>query len=192
MKDLLDDREMPDARWNFEVNLLADSDDTIEAMTDAFVAAIVGNEDRVCVHWGRSLNQARIAAFRDALPVGTCYCASTLEREQDSRFPPLSWLASRIDSEDSRPSTVDCFVVVAGTASSRPAVGTGVVVMSWPLSGAGDDLASLVSLLELELDGVMTNSPDLLKIALQDRGMWPSCFEQPVREPVPESVCDVA
>lgn len=184
MGELLHDPSMPDARWNFELSLLMDGDD-LEQFETEVVAALGDDSARVCIHWGRTLDNDKIEHLRGRLPPNTCSCASTMERERNSRLPPFRFVAAMWDTG----STVDCSVVMDAVAASARPVGEGVVLMSWPTPGGNETAASLSALIDAGLVGIMTDNPELLRNVLIYRGMWPRCFEQPVTVEVLDYAC---
>ncbi|MDQ2725227.1 MAG: glycerophosphodiester phosphodiesterase [Actinomycetota bacterium] len=152
----------PDIRWN------------IDAKHDAVVGPLAqvirraGAIDRVCV---TSFSDRRLVRVRRALGPELCTAMGPLSvaaLRAASFVPPVvpapTWAAgaAQVPMAQGRISIVDPrFVATAHRA--------GLAVHVWTV----DDATTIERLVDLGVDGIMTDRPTLLRAVLQRRGRWP-------------------
>ncbi len=153
---------MPDTRFNIEPK----TDAAVEPLVD--VIRRTGALDRVCVG---SFKDHRLATARRALGPGLCTSTGTFTTARvriGSWLPGVGPFLARTAAACTQvPARYGPFPVVDST-SVRFAHGIGLAVHVWTI----DDPAEMVRLLDLGVDGVMTDQPTLLKQVLIDRGQW--------------------
>jgi glycerophosphoryl diester phosphodiesterase len=157
LEDVL--RTWPDLR----VNVDAKSDDTVQPLIDLLRRADA--IERVCVG---SFRDRRISRMRDALGPGVCTSTGPIGT--------LRWrLASSVPGRPLMPATPCAQVplryygvplVTARTVAAAHAEGMQVHV--WTI----DDAEEMRRLLDLGVDGIMTDRPKVLKAVLAERGQW--------------------
>jgi glycerophosphoryl diester phosphodiesterase len=135
------------------------------------------SEDRVCVG---SFSQARIRAFRRATGGRVATAAAPAEAAA-FRALPSARLARTVAA---RPAVLQVPqrrgpfpVVTAGFV--RRAHAAGLHVHVWTV----DDPAEMRRLLDLGVDGLITDRTDLLRAVLLERGAWQQPAEEPGSEP---------
>lgn len=156
MADLLE--EFPDARFNID----AKADPAVGPLAD--LIRRTGTKDRVCLG---SFSDRRLAALRAA--VGPRVATSMGPREvfrllraARMRRPfRTTAVAAQVPVAFSR-------VTIVTEAFLTTAHRTGVEVHVWTI----DDEAEMRRLLDLGVDGLMSDRPDLLRRVLTERGAW--------------------
>ena len=156
--DLLD--AWPDVRINLDVK----SDSAVPAAIDAIRA--VGAIDRVCV---AAFSTKRIDAVREALGARLCTALGP-HAALRLRLPASARRGLRIAGQCAQvPARIGRRVFVderyIGTAHAL-----GLAVHVWTVN----DAAEMTRLLDLGVDGIMTDRADLLRDLLAARGQWPS------------------
>lgn len=171
VETLLAAPELADVRWNFE---LKGGDEKTAALLGTAMATTDATE-RVCVSFGVAV---RVQAMRDALPEGTCMCATILERA-------LDWdiLAGTLDSvgvDDRVVCTQMASEPVAGTTllqvdqrDVRRAHERDLAVHVYDLLGLETSEADIERWLDLGVDGIITDDHETLRKVFQERGLWP-------------------
>ncbi len=153
--------EFPDVRFNIDIK----SDAAVEPL--AALVRATGSHDRVCVG---AFSQRRIARFRALVGRRVATAAGPLEVGLFRAVP-----AARIVDVLTRSAAVvlqvpfrrkGVTVLTAGLISRAHALGLHVHV--WTV----DDPGQMHELLDLGVDGVMTDRTDLLRDVLVDRGQW--------------------
>lgn len=149
----------PDTRFNI--------DPKTDAAADALAAALDRHQafGRVCVG---SFSGGRLARLRQRFGPRLCTSAGPLEVARN-------WLAGKGLPVD--PSAPDCFQVpvrqygveIVTPAFLRAAHAAGKPVHVWTI----DDAVEMGRLLELGVDGIMTDRPTLLREVMEGRGVWP-------------------
>lgn len=151
LSDLLE--EFPDARFNIDTK----SDAAVEPLLAVLYRH--GSVDRVCIG---SFSHRRLTAVRRR--VRACTSASPLEVVQ--------WLGGHV------PSAPDCFQVpvargpvsVVTARSVARAKRAGKPVHVWTI----DDPREMQRLIDVGVDGIMTDDPVTLKRVAIDNGRWPA------------------
>jgi glycerophosphoryl diester phosphodiesterase len=149
-------------RWNdVSVNIDAKADDTVAPLVelvsrlDAFNRVCIGSFSDRRVARIRALAGGRICSSMGQVASGMAYIASRSGRmprfHADCLQVPQRWGRLRIDRR---------FVNAAHHA--------GLHVHVWTV----DDEAEMESLLDLGVDGIMTDRPRILKQVLEARGLW--------------------
>jgi glycerophosphoryl diester phosphodiesterase len=164
LRDLLAD--FPDVRFNIDAKHPATSRPLVE------VLAVADALDRVCL---ASFSDARLRWLRSALGPGVCTALGPREVGQlklASVGGPLARLLPRL------PATARCVQVPVGPGL-LPLVDRrfvdmahdrGLVVHVWTV----DDATVMHRLLDLGVDGIMTDRPAVLRDVLLQRGQWPA------------------
>ena len=160
MDDLLTD--FPDALFNID----AKSDAAVEPLAE--VLERTGALDRVCL---ASFSSARLQALRHrlgpaaVLSLGTRQVVRLVARSRHLpvpvRFPGA--VAAQVPVRLNR-------VPVATPGFIRTAQRLGLEVHVWTI----DDAAEMERLLDLGVEGLLTDRPDVLRSVLQRRGSWPT------------------
>lgn len=152
---------LPDARFNIDVKADAAVEATVRVVREASA------EQRVCL---ASFSGARLARLRHLCP-RAARSGGPLEIAA-LKLGPVAWvrrLAARRG--------VDCVQVpvrrgpltLVTPRFVRRAHATGVQVHVWTV----DDPAEMRRLLEIGVDGIVTDRPDVLRDVLTERGSWP-------------------
>lgn len=144
---------LPDARWNIDVK----SDDAVDPTSDLLTR--LGVLDRVCL---ASFAHARLVALRRRLP-GVVTSASTREGAQmvlGLGVPTAPLIFQAPVKHRGVPVVTRRFVERAHRAGKQ--------VHVWTI----DDPREMHHLLDLGVDGLMTDRTDLLKAVLLERGQW--------------------
>ncbi len=160
---LLDDvlGHFPDTRINFEPKAAA--------VVGPFIETIrrTGSIDRVCVG---SFYDQHLRQLRDALGPGLCSSMGPLEI---TRWLAASWIPGRwgMPKVPVAQAPVKRYGVPVVTARSVEAAHEkGIKVHVWTI----DAPEEMDRLLDLGVDGIMTDQPTVLKEVLQRRGQWSS------------------
>lgn len=176
---LLHDQRLVGGRWNFEFsNPGPQHAEAVLALIDD-----PGVQDRVCVSFGRTLDQQVVDAFRDRMPDDLCTCASVAVRGRVGDVPLLRLLSgarSGWNAVDRRP--VSCMVVADVFAGRNDVVeaGEGVVVLTWPALQP-EEASRFREVVDAGFDGIMTDEPRLLRSVLSDVGRWTPLDPNPRR-----------
>jgi glycerophosphoryl diester phosphodiesterase len=156
LADLLE--ALPDARFN------------IDAKADAAVGPLaelihrMGVADRVCVV---SFSDRRLAALRTAVGPGTAWALGPAETFRLYR----AGVVRRRFSTTAVAAQVPMIyrrVPIVTPRFLRTAHAAGLEVHIWTI----DDAAEMHRLLDLGVDGIMTDRPDVLRAVLVERGAW--------------------
>lgn len=156
------------------VNIDVKSDAAVGSTVDAI--RVAGAGDRVCVG---AFSDRRLARLRDALGPDVCTAlgpaeASRLRLSASSpvRLPPRParrttdgtvGRAAQLPHRIGRLTIIDARLV-------RLAHARGLAVHAWTVNDAAD----MRALLELGVDGLITDRGDLLRAVLEERGVWPT------------------
>ncbi|MDH3295801.1 MAG: glycerophosphodiester phosphodiesterase family protein [Acidimicrobiia bacterium] len=156
--DLLDTH--PDARWNIEVKN--------DEATEPVVATIRrrGLDHRVCLNtfWDRRMYRIRRAA-RDLEPAYSIPIASTLWLKLTSYLP---WLPYRTSADATQAPIRDRGIPVLDERYVKRAHQVGLRVLVWTIN----EPEEMGRLLDIGVDGILTDNPTVLKSLLQERGQW--------------------
>lgn len=163
LRDLLAD--FPDVRFNIDAKHPA----TLRPLVE--ILAVADALDRVCL---ASFSDARLRWLRSALGPGVCTGLGPREIGQLKLASIGGPLARRLPR---LPAAAMCAQVPVGPGPlplvDRRFVDTahdqGLVVHVWTV----DDAAVMHRLLDLGVDGIMTDRPGVLRGVLVDRGQWP-------------------
>lgn len=153
--------EFPDVRFNIDIK----SDAAVEPLADLVRAT--GAHDRVCVG---SFSQRRIASFRQLVGGRVATAAGPLEVGLIRVLPAarlIDVLLRRGASALQIPHRKKG-VTILTKGLVRRAHALGLHVHVWTI----DDPAQMHELLDLGVDGVMTDRTDLLREVLVERGQW--------------------
>jgi glycerophosphoryl diester phosphodiesterase len=166
--ELVGHKGLSDARWNFEFS--APDHRHITAFRK-LLERHPWLEQRVCVHFGRTLDGRKIEEFRDAFP-GLCTCASFVERSELGDMAAARWLSHWLNRGGDDPPAYSCAVIadVFADPADLDDIREGLVVMSWPLANESEERLS--ELVDAGFGGIMTNEPCRLKQVLVERGRW--------------------
>lgn len=159
LADLLE--SFPDARFNIDVKADAAVEPTVEVVRAA------GAEERVCL---ASFSGARLARLRRLCP-RAARSAGPLEVAA-VRLGPLPWvrrLATRRGVHCVQVPVRRGPVTVVTPAFVRHAHAAGLQVHVWTV----DDPDEMRWLLDMGVDGIVTDRPDVLRDVLTERGAWP-------------------
>lgn len=148
----------PDARINVDPK----ADDAVDVLVD--IVARTGSLDRICVG---SFSDDRIRRARERLGPGLCTGMGPDEmvgllRAFDGEAVAFQSQAAQIPAVDfkGRPLATPEFVDVAHRH--------GIAVHVWTI----DDPAEMHRLLDIGVDGIMTDRPQVLREVLEARGQW--------------------
>ena len=153
--------EFPDVRFNIDIK----SDAAVEPLADAVRAA--GAHDRICVG---SFSQQRIDDFRRLAGGRVATAAGPLEVAL-FRALPLARLVDVLSRRGSAALQVPRRrkgVTILTRGLIRRAHALGLHVHVWTI----DDPVEMHELLDLGVDGLMTDRTDLLRDVLVERGQW--------------------
>lgn len=143
----------PDARLNIDCK----ADSAVEPLIDSLRRP--GMLDRVCVG---SFSSSRLRRLRGALGEGLCSSMGPLEVVRwRIGWPTSAAIVAQV------PVKQGPFPVVTRRSVDQ-AHRHGLEVHVWTI----DDAAEMLRLLELGVDGIMTDRPAILKQVLQQRGEW--------------------
>lgn len=143
---------LPDARWNIDVK----ADDTVNPTLDLVEGLLIA--DRICL---ASFSHARLVAMRARLPhVVTSASSREVAQFVLGRLPS----APQIFQVPPRHRAIP----VVTRSLLRRAHRAGRFVHVWTI----DDPAHMRQLLDLGVDGLMTDRTDLLKDVLIERDQW--------------------
>lgn len=153
----------PEARLNLDVKHATSIDPLCDVLRR-------GNAiDRVCV---TSFSDRRLNAVRQKLGPGLCTSLGPIQiaaLRAASWLPRPSVLGSRWASGAAAQVPLnDKFVPIVDPRFIDAAHSTGVAVHVWTI----DDEATMERLLDLGVDGIMTDRPTLLRSVMQRRGVW--------------------
>ncbi len=147
------------------VNIDVKSDAAVSATLDAI--RTTGAYDRVCV---AAFSDRRLARLRSALGPGVCSSLGPSEALRlrtvpfvAGRRPPLRNRVAQLPYRIGRLPVVDARLLLR--AHRR-----GLSVHAWTVN----DGADMRRLLDLGVDGIMTDRADVLRDVLQERGQWPT------------------
>lgn len=152
LADLLE--EFPDVRWNIDPK----SDAVLEPLGDLLGGT--GVLDRVCVG---SFSDRRLRRIRDRF--GSALCTSMGPAEL-TRFRLTGRAGPGVDAVQAPVSWFGVPVVTERFVARAHRQGLHVHV--WTI----DDPVEMRRLLDLGVDGIMTDRPEVLKSVLEDRGDW--------------------
>jgi glycerophosphoryl diester phosphodiesterase len=149
----------PDVCINLDVKADRGVGPTVDAIRDT------GSVDRVCVG---AFSTARIDAVRQALGPQLCTslgprAALRLKMRRRSAGTLLVRCCAQVPARIGRRVFVDARYLAAARA-------VGVPVHAWTVN----DLAEMTRLLDLGVDGIMTDRADVLRDLLAARGQWPA------------------
>jgi glycerophosphoryl diester phosphodiesterase len=147
----------PDARFNIDVK------DEPAVRPLAEVLRRTGAWDRVCI---TSFSGHRLAAVRRALPRPVCMAASPLGVAALRLAAPRRPLAIRLRRSWFRCAQIP--VRVATESVVRRAHAAGLQVHVWTVN----DRRAMTDLLDLGVDGIMTDETAILRDVLDARGQW--------------------
>ena len=150
----------PECRFNIDIK----SEAAVQPLAELVRAT--RSEDRVCVG---SFSQRRLDAFRRASG-GRVATSATPAEVAAYRLLPSGWLARALARRPAAlqvPHRQGRLQVVTG-ALVRRAHAAGVHVHVWTV----DEPAEMHHLLDLGVDGLITDRTDLLRDVLVDRGQW--------------------
>jgi glycerophosphoryl diester phosphodiesterase len=159
MSDLLD--RFPTARFN------------IDCKSDAAVPALVGLVrdrellDRVCIG---AFSHARLVKIRSLLGPRLVTCMSPTEVARLRLAGRVIGSAPRVAQVPVRAGSSRAArrVVVVNERFVRRAHAAGIAVHVWTI----DEPDEMHRLLDLGVDGIMTDQPEVLRAVLQERGQW--------------------
>jgi glycerophosphoryl diester phosphodiesterase len=147
----------PEARFNLDVK----DDPAVPPLPDALRRT--GAWDRVCI---TSFSARRLAAVRRQLPRPVCMATSPVGVAAVRLGVPGRGLAGRL-----RQQSVRCTQVPVGVATDsflRRAHTLGLQVHVWTVN----DRSVMAGLLDLGVDGIMTDETEALRDVLETRGQW--------------------
>ncbi len=152
--------DFPDARFNLD----AKSPATVGPLVELLKASGAG--DRVCV---ASFSDARLRSLRQALgptvasSLGPREVAALVARSKYLPAPirPTTAVAAQVPTRSSG-------ITVVTRSFVRTAHQRGLEVHVWTI----DDPAEMTRLLEMGVDAIITDRPDLLRQVLTERGSW--------------------
>lgn len=149
------------------VNVDVKADGAVRATLD--VLARTGAADRVCI---AAFSDRRLAVLREALGPGVCTALGPLEI---SRLRVAGWRSGsdRSGFGAGRAAQVPMRIGPVPFVDTRlveAAHDRGLAVHVWTVNDAAD----MRTLLDLGVDGVMTDRADVLRAILEDRGAWPT------------------
>ena len=157
---------LPETRFNIEPK----TDHAVDPLIDAIRRASA--IDRVCLG---SFKDARIRRLRRALGASLCtgmgeFTTARLRIGAWIPFRPLARLVARTDSACAQLPVKFKFFTITDRRVVSLAHDLGLAVHVWTI----DDPAEMHRLLDLGVDGIMTDAPSVLKKVLVERGQWPS------------------
>jgi glycerophosphoryl diester phosphodiesterase len=156
--DLLDAH--PEAYWNIEVKN--------DEATDPVVATVRGRrlDDRVCLNtfYDWRMRKVRKAA-RDLSPAYSTPIAATLWLKVTSYLPFLPYRSS---ADATQAPVRDRGIPVLDQRFVQRAHDVGLRVIVWTIDEPGD----MHRLLDMGVDGILTDTPTVLKSVLEERGQW--------------------
>lgn len=147
----------PDLR----VNIDPKHDSSVEPLIDAVVRT--GALDRVCIG---SFSDRRLARIREAL--GPRVCTSLGPRGIAKLAAAGYGVPARLPSPCAQVPVRAGRITVTDARFVRTAHRLGLQVHVWTI----DDPAEMVRLLDMGVDGIMTDRPAVLRRVLEDRGQW--------------------
>jgi glycerophosphoryl diester phosphodiesterase len=154
---------LPGTRFNIDPKV----DGVVEPLID--VVRRTGAVDRVCIG---SFKDARLAQVRAALGPTLCTAmgtATTIRLRLASYLPDaLAPLVARSDAACAQVPVTQGPVTITDARLVHLAHALGLAVHVWTI----DDRAEMERLLDLGVDGVMTDAPSLLKDVLLARHQW--------------------
>jgi glycerophosphoryl diester phosphodiesterase len=162
LEDVL--QAFPDTRFNIEPKI----DATVQPFIDTVKK--MGVIDRVCA---ASFSNGRLAKIRKALGPDICTgmgVADTVRLRIGSWLPlgPVSDWIARTGAACAQEPVKQSFVPVADHRLVKLAHKLGLAVHVWTI----DDAAEMSRLLDLGVDGIMTDRPSVLKEVLVQRNQW--------------------
>jgi glycerophosphoryl diester phosphodiesterase len=147
----------PEARFNIDVK----DEPAVRPLPE--VLRRTAAWDRVCV---TSFSALRLAAVRRLLPRPVCMATSPVGVAAVRLWVPGNSLASRLSRHSVRCAQVP--VSVATESFMRRAHALGLQVHVWTVN----DRSVMASLLDLGVDGIMTDETEALREVLAARGQW--------------------
>jgi glycerophosphoryl diester phosphodiesterase len=158
LTDLLD--AFPETRFNIDVKADDAVDPTLALLGDA------GALDRVCL---TSFSADRLHRLRAAVPgVPTCFTPGEIALLRLAPFPWLQALGQRRGGACVQIPVRARRITVVTPQFVRRAHALGLQVHVWTV----DDPAEMRSLLDIGVDGLMSDRVDLLRDVLVERGQW--------------------
>lgn len=157
LADLLE--AFPEVHFNLDPK----SDGAVEPMVE--VIRRTGSLERVCI---TSFSGRRTARAAQALGVGVCHGAGPTAIARlvaRSLGLPVGWPRTHVAQVPVRYGPIP----VVTRRFVRVAHRRGIKVHVWTV----DDVAEMECLLDLEVDGIMTDRPERLRDVLTARGQWP-------------------
>lgn len=158
LADLLD--AFPAAKFNIDVK----SDDAVESTLEVLQRA--GGLDRVCL---ASFSQTRLLRLRAGVPTtATCYSPAEIARLRLGPLPRIRSTGSRQGGACVQVPFRHRRISVVTPGFVRHAHAIGAPVHVWTI----DDPAQMRYLLDIGVDGLMSDRVDILRDVLQERGQW--------------------
>jgi glycerophosphoryl diester phosphodiesterase len=148
----------PDVRWNIEPKREAGVVPLAESIRRT------GTIDRICLGSG---NDGRLARLRRALGPRLCTSAGAIETAR-VRLAGFGLPAGRIDGACVQTSIRYKGVPIVDERFVEGSHRLGIPVHVWTIDGAGQ----MNRLLDLGVDGIMTDRPTVLRRVLEKRGQW--------------------
>jgi glycerophosphoryl diester phosphodiesterase len=162
LEDVLE--AFPDIRFNI--------DPKIDAAVHPFIDTVrkMGVLDRICA---ASFSSRRVAKIRKGLGPGLCTAmgvADTARLRLGSLLPlgPVSRFIAQTGTACAQEPVKESFVPITDHRFVKLAHEMGLVVHVWTI----DDAAEMNRLLDLGVDGIMTDRPSVLKDVLVQRNQW--------------------
>jgi glycerophosphoryl diester phosphodiesterase len=161
MTELLD--RFPEARFNIDCKSDAAAPALVQLVRDR------GLIDRICIG---SFSHRRLVKLRSLLGAGLLSCMSPQEIARLRLTGRTTGSASRVAQVPVRAADTGPgrHVPVVTERFVRAAHRRGVAVHVWTI----DDRAEMERLLDLGVDGIMTDRPETLREVLVERGEWPA------------------
>lgn len=157
--DLLDAH--PDAFWNIEVKS--------DQATNPVVATVRSRslDERVCLNTFSDLRMWKVRkAAGDLSPAYSTPIGATLWLKVTSYLPFLPWW---ISADATQAPIEDRGIPVLDQRFVQRAHDVGLRVIVWTI----DEPDEMHRLLDIGVDGILTDAPSVLKSVLEDRGQWP-------------------
>jgi glycerophosphoryl diester phosphodiesterase len=162
LEDVLE--EFPDIRFNIEPKI----DPAVQPFID--IVKKMGVVERICA---ASFSNGRLAKIRKALGPNVCTAmgtADTVRLRIGSWLPlgPVSRWIAHTKAECAQEPVKESIFTVTDHRLVKLAHEMGLVVHVWTI----DDAPTMSRLLDLGVDGIMTDRPSVLKDVLVQRGQW--------------------
>lgn len=149
----------PQARFNIDIK----SADAIAPLADLLAAT--GTQDRVCVS---SFSPARIGAFRRLVGTRVATGLSRIGVLMLWIGPPLLLRLSRGQAAQVPMRFFNDRIPLVTPRFVRTAHRHGIKVHVWTIN----DAATMRDLIDLGVDGIVTDQPEVLRSVLEQRGIW--------------------